>query len=148
VTNLFLIGLLALVGMGKLVYAAHPAVVSAYLHREYPQAAVDYLHANRPDGQLFSTYGWGGFLIWALPEYPVFIDGRTDLYGDAVIGEWLAIMAAREDAGGPGWEELLTRRGVAQVLLPAGTPLLRELERAGWTTLYADTQAVIMRRLE
>ena len=31
-----------------------------------------------------TLYSWGGFLTWALPEYPVFIDGRTDLYGDAI----------------------------------------------------------------
>ena len=30
---------------------------------------------------LFNSFSWGGFLTWYLPQYPVAIDGRTDLYG-------------------------------------------------------------------
>jgi hypothetical protein len=145
-TNLCLFGLIALAALGKLVFVSHPAVVGEYLRRQYPAGAAEFLRAQHPDGQLFSTYAWGGYLIWALPEYPVFIDGRTDLYGDAVIGEWLAILAARQDEGMPGWADLLAQRGVAQVLLEPGQPLLRTLTRAGWKTLYADKLAVIMRR--
>jgi hypothetical protein len=126
--------------------------VGAYIRQQYPLGAVEFLRAQRPEGQLFSTYAWGGYLIWALPQYPVFIDGRTDLYGDAVIGEWLDIMAAREGVGQPGgeakpnWEDLLARRGVSQVLLEPGQPLLSALARAGWQTQYADELAVVMRR--
>jgi len=29
---------------------------------------------------MYNTYGYGGYLIWALPEQKVFIDGRGDLY--------------------------------------------------------------------
>lgn len=42
----------------------------------YPKIAVIYLRENLPQGNLFSEYGWGGYLIWKLPERPVFIDGR------------------------------------------------------------------------
>lgn len=42
----------------------------------YPQSAVNYIKSNTPDGQVFSTYNWGGYLIWKLPEKKVFIDGR------------------------------------------------------------------------
>jgi hypothetical protein len=43
----------------------------------YPDKAVKYLHKNQiGEGQLFSDYGWGGYLIWKLPERKVFIDGR------------------------------------------------------------------------
>ena len=31
-----------------------------------------------------TAYAWGAFLTWALPDYPVLIDGRADLYGDAI----------------------------------------------------------------
>ena len=33
-------------------------------------------------GPLYNTLDWGGFLIWYMPDRPVAIDGRTDLYGD------------------------------------------------------------------
>ena len=42
----------------------------------YPKKAVKFLKANLPQGQIFSEYGWGGYLIWKLPEKKVFIDGR------------------------------------------------------------------------
>jgi len=43
---------------------------------KYPDNAIHYLHHHLPKGQLFSTYDWGGYLIWKLPEKKVFIDGR------------------------------------------------------------------------
>jgi len=42
----------------------------------YPVQAVNYLQKNLPDGQIFSTYNWGGYLDWQLPQKKVFIDGR------------------------------------------------------------------------
>ena len=42
------------------------------------------MRQNRIQGPLFNNFDWGGFLIWYLPEYPVSLDGRTDLYGDAL----------------------------------------------------------------
>ena len=42
----------------------------------YPVGAVNYLQENPPDGEIFSLYGWGGYLIWRMPEQKVFIDGR------------------------------------------------------------------------
>jgi hypothetical protein len=31
---------------------------------------------------MFNSFDWGGFMIWYMPQYPVSIDGRNDLYGD------------------------------------------------------------------
>ena len=42
----------------------------------YPVSAVNYLHENLPDGEIFSDYGWGGYLIMNLSQKQVFIDGR------------------------------------------------------------------------
>jgi len=39
---------------------------------------------NSFPGPLYNTLDWGGFLIWYLPQYPVTIDGRNDLYGDEI----------------------------------------------------------------
>ena len=33
-------------------------------------------------GPLYNNLNWGGFLMWYMPDYPVAIDGRNDLYGD------------------------------------------------------------------
>lgn len=42
----------------------------------YPGEAVIFLRNNFTNNQIFSEYGWGGYLIWKLPEKKVFIDGR------------------------------------------------------------------------
>jgi len=42
----------------------------------YPEKAVKYLKTTATSGEIFSDYGWGGFLIWKYPEKKVFIDGR------------------------------------------------------------------------
>ncbi len=47
-----------------------------------PVDAVNYLRKNPAPGPLYNTLDWGGFLTWYMPNYPVAIDGRTDLYGD------------------------------------------------------------------
>ena len=48
----------------------------------FPVNAVDFLRRNPPPGPLWNIFDWGGFLSWYMPQYPVAIDGRTDLYGD------------------------------------------------------------------
>jgi Flp pilus assembly pilin Flp len=53
----------------------------------YPAAAAAYLAAHDLPGPLFDD-DWGGSLLWLLfPRYPVFVDGRIDVYGNAFIEE-------------------------------------------------------------
>jgi hypothetical protein len=52
------------------------------ISREYPVDAVNFLRRNPVPGPLYNDLDWGGFLIWYMPNYPVSIDGRNDLYGD------------------------------------------------------------------
>ena len=42
----------------------------------YPTGAVSYLRHHLPQGNIFASYDWGGWLIWQLPEKKEFIDGR------------------------------------------------------------------------
>jgi len=106
----------------------------------YPKAATDWVIQNRPAGNLYNTYGWGGYLIWRLyPEYPVYIDGRADVYGDEFIYDYLRIYTAQ-----PGWEEKLESRGVTWVLVEADSAIAYALaESASWENVYHDNQAVI-----
>jgi hypothetical protein len=48
----------------------------------FPVRAVNFLRQNPQPGPLYNSFDWGGFLTWYMPDYPVAIDGRTDLYGD------------------------------------------------------------------
>jgi hypothetical protein len=49
---------------------------------DYPVNAINFLRRNPVAGPLYNNLNWGGFLMWYMPEYPVAVDGRNDLYGD------------------------------------------------------------------
>jgi hypothetical protein len=56
--------------------------LDAAMSSVFPVRAVNFLRQNPQPGPLYNTFDWGGFLTWYMPDYPVAIDGRTDLYGD------------------------------------------------------------------
>jgi len=51
---------------------------------DYPVNAINFLRRQGFQGPLYNNLNWGGFLMWYLPELPVAVDGRNDLYGDAM----------------------------------------------------------------
>ncbi len=109
----------------------------------YPQAAVNWIEENHPKGHLYNTYGWGGYLIWRLyPEYPVYIDGRADVYGDEFIYDYLRIYSAQ-----PGWETALDEADVGVALVEPGSGLANTLYQSpGWQVVFEDEQSVIFTR--
>ena len=59
-----------------------PRGLDRAISSQYPVNAVNYLRRNPLPGPLYNHLNWGGFLMWYMPQYPVAIDGRNDLYGD------------------------------------------------------------------
>lgn len=49
---------------------------------DYPVNAINFLRRSPVRGPLYNNLNWGGFLMWYMPDHPVAIDGRNDLYGD------------------------------------------------------------------
>jgi hypothetical protein len=95
---------------------------------------------------MFNSYNWGGYLIWALyPDYRVFVDGRTDLYDDAFLRDYLNVAMAR-----PGWEDVLQRYDVKLIVIERDSVLATFLqatgEDSGWRMSYSDAQAAIFVR--
>jgi hypothetical protein len=109
----------------------------------YPAAAVEFLRERKDEGRVFNAYGWGGYLIWKLyPARLVFIDGRADVYGDAMLEEYLSA-----ENGEQSWRATLDARGIRTVLIRPDTALASLLrEDAGWGKVYEDKQAVIFSR--
>ena len=111
--------------------------------RTLPAAAVEFLSANHQPGALLNDYNWGGYLIWKLhPAYPVYIDGRADLYGDDFLEKFAETYQVRAR-----WREQLGRWDIRTVLLPPDAPLVSALLMdPQWIQLYADPVAVILTR--
>jgi len=115
----------------------------AYEAINYPRAAVDFLDQKQLPGPLYNRYGWGGYLIRRLHgEYPVYIDGRADVYGDKFMYE-----AFNTHDGGNGWQGSLDRFSIRTVLIEPDVPLASLLRSdQQWQKVYEDHQAVIFTR--
>jgi len=114
------------------------------LEAGYPRQAVTALaDALPPSSRIFNSYNWGGYLIWRLyPRYRVFIDGRADLYGDALFRDYLAVWWAT-----PNWAQVLDNYRVDAVLCERRVPLAAVLsESRSWQILYQDELAIVFRR--
>ncbi|MFV2044505.1 MAG: hypothetical protein ACC700_14885, partial [Anaerolineales bacterium] len=134
--------LLVLIALAALIKGALPLsnpFNEETIAENMPARAVEYLRINQPEGPLFNSYNWGGYVLWSLyPEYLSFVDGRTDLFDDAILEEYLDVWRGNE-----GWQESLDRWGIRTVLIETDAPLARELLRAGWTAVHEDDQASV-----
>jgi len=141
--NWALLGLVTVAALLKVTISLRPATREKEMAAFLPVEAVRYLQRERLPGPMFNSYNWGGYLIWTLyPDYPVFVDGRTDLYDDPFLQNYLDVILAREN-----WREVLARYGVRLVLIEKESVLARFLAQdAGWQQRYADDLAVIFVR--
>jgi hypothetical protein len=141
--NLVLLAVLFLAVLARLLPVLPEEANAAHFSQQLPVAAARAVAQAAPPGRLFNSYNYGGYLVWALRDYPVFIDGRTDLYNDELINEWLMAMRAE-----PGWEEIFSKREIGVVLVEPETPLAAVLgEQPGWAELYRDPIAVVFQRV-
>ncbi len=107
---------------------------------QFPVDAANFLRRHPVPGPLYNEFGWGGFLIWYLPQYPVAIDPRTDLYGDEI--DFMTYKAALGDYAG---DRFLEESHV--VLLPREVPLASLLgSDPKFRVVYEDRIAVVLVR--
>jgi hypothetical protein len=137
-------------GLGILVlvlgtsFLAHPLRSSDHGNdAEYPVHATTFVREHQLPGPLFNDFDWGGYLIRALPEYPVSIDGRTNLCGnDRVLRNYRTLI------GEGDWENDPDLKSAHLVILPAKKwPLVELLRRSDdWSVAYEDQTAVVFVR--
>jgi hypothetical protein len=139
-----------LIGRGWPVAGAVAIVAILYVPRPvqmppdyWPVKAVEFIreHPEEFAGNMFNQYVWGGYLLAKLPEHKVFIDGRTDFYGESLVREF-----ADTTALATNWTAALEKYDVRWSLLPADHRLNQALALAGWERLYTDPVATIYRR--
>jgi hypothetical protein len=137
--NLSLVALLWAIVLVKAYVVNYPAYVDSQIKKMYPEGAVNWLLTHQISGNLFNEYNWGGYLIWTSPTIPVFVDGRTDLFGDQILREWITAVQ-----GGEGWQNILDQRGIRTVLLLPDRPLVDKLKKQHWRILFQDSQSIIL----
>jgi hypothetical protein len=118
----------------------------------HPVGAARFIAAHRPQRQILHFQGDGNYLLWALPDYPVFLDTRESMYDH--MGPIYRDMVNNPDL----MKQVMTRYQINTVLVPE-TFLL-----APWKTgvtrraaffpkrdfalvYFDDTHALLLRRI-
>jgi hypothetical protein len=133
--------LIATLGAPKIAFSEH--ALRRAMSNYFPIDAADYIQQRALPGPLWNPFDWGGFLVWYLPDYPVAIDGRTDLYGDAMLKRFQETQNGATDYRS---DPYLAESRV--VLTRTRDPLARLLENdPRYDELYSDSIATVFARV-
>jgi len=92
---------------------------------------------------VFTNDEWGDYLIYRLSPVglKVFVDGRSDFYGEKFGQAYIDLMNVKYD-----WESKLRQYGVDTILLPVATPLASAVkESRNWRVTYDDGVSIVFR---
>jgi hypothetical protein len=117
--------------------------ITQQMEASNPVKAVKFIEDHHISGHMLNEYIYGGYLIWAAPEHPVFVDGRADLFEFAGVlkeyGEW-ATLESDPNA-------LLDKYKIDYCLLERGAPIARVMQLLkGWKSVYSDEKTIIFVR--
>jgi hypothetical protein len=95
-------------------------------------------------GRLLTTDQWGDYIIYSYyPRQRVFVDGRSDFYGEALANQYLHLLQGAYD-----WRKIMDQYGFQVALLPAEWPLSSLLKQdPSWRVVADDHSAVLFQRL-
>lgn len=107
----------------------------------FPRAVTHQFAGELAGARVFTTDQWGDYLLWTgYPKQRIFIDGRSDFFGEKIGRDYTTILSAA-----PGWREALQRYGVNMALVPPQTPLVELLTKEeGWRVLRRESDAVLL----
>jgi hypothetical protein len=108
-----------------------------------PVRALDYIRTHQLSGPMLNDYTYGGYLIWAAPEYPVMMDGRTDIYEwSGFLQQYARWATVQEDPN-----LLLEKYDVNFCLLSTGSQMINILPLLpDWKLVYSDDIARVFVR--
>ena len=137
--NLSLAVVISLTGVFVAAARVSPGAQHEAISQHMPVAAVDWIVANSPGVRPFNTYSWGGYLGLRRPDAPVYIDGRSDIYGDEPIRRYADAISLRTDPA-----VILDEHEIDYVLFNTDHPFADWLnESESWDRAYTDAQASV-----
>lgn len=138
--NLIFVGFLWFVVIWKIIFLGSSVIFDSYEKVSFPKEAIATLENEElTDFRCLNSYTWGGYISWKLPEMKIFIDGRTDLYGEKLIQDWIEMVN-----GGKAWKEKFEFYDINCVFLEADRPIINLLGDYGWQVIYSDDLSVVM----
>jgi len=120
-----------------------PQELTDQVARQSPVKAVEFIQSHHLSGPMLNDYTFGGYLIWAAPERPVFVDGRADIFDwTGVLSEYQSWANLRSDPN-----QLLDKYNIGYCLLQRQSPIARVIGLLqNWKQIYSDDNAVILVR--
>ncbi|KPJ70355.1 hypothetical protein AMJ51_02115 [Microgenomates bacterium DG_75] len=112
--------------------------------------AVEFLKKQPEKGNIFNAYEQGGLLIWLLPEYKVFVDGRMPAWqtpsGKSPYTIYLETLQTQ-----PGWQETLEEYNINWLYISPGTFMDLRIrdnpQEFGWQEVYRGKTTVIYKKI-
>ncbi|MGI8958218.1 MAG: hypothetical protein ACR2IV_00330 [Bryobacteraceae bacterium] len=108
-----------------------------------PVKALDYIKRVGLSGPMVNEYVYGGYLIWAAPQYKVFVDGRGDIFELTGVlseyGDWIMVHTDPK--------VLLDKYHINFCLLSRDAPVTHVLPLlSGWKLVYSDKMSNVFVR--
>ena len=124
----------------------HQDSLQARVSHAFPVKACDFIRDHGLPQPLFNEYSWGSFLTWYLPEYPVAIDSRVELYGDEITEGYFKVIA-----GGERLDAYPALGNAQTLLLPKQSGMVKALTTlpvlsSQYRLAYSDDLAAVFTR--
>jgi hypothetical protein len=134
--HIWAIGMILLIGL----MASTPQLSYTFREDKLPVDAVKFFQKQKLTGNMFNNDEFGDYIIYAAwPEYKVFFDGRSDMYGEDIGNEYLKVTQIKS-----GWEDILTKYNVNWIIFHTKWSISNVLkEKKDWKLIYSDKVASI-----
>lgn len=111
--------------------------------QQSPVKAAEFIQTQHLSGNMLNDYVYGGYLIWALPTRPVFVDGRSDVFeATGVLAEYGNWAMVQSDPN-----TLLNKYNISFCLLARTSPMTHVLPLLpNWKMAYSDNLSTIFVR--
>jgi len=106
----------------------------------HPVDALEFLNNEKIKGNMYNNDEFGDYLIYkAYPDYKVFFDGRSDMYGEEHHKKYIKVFKLEYN-----WEDVIEEYDIKWIFFNADSLLCRYLnEKKDWHLIYADKIAHI-----
>jgi len=169
--NLFIA--LLLIVLLPMVFSLYDVYSNAFsVESYYPEETIPFLKTIPLSENMFNFYGWGGYLIWNIPERKLFIDGRMAIWRQKdkfAFKDYIDVTEAQSNLN-----EIIEKYNISFFLLPKESRsqmqkqknelsadsqktgflclmlscnkknIYDELNKLGWKPVYSDQVSVIL----
>jgi hypothetical protein len=130
---------LALLFLASAFASGRPGFEGRFSPQTFPVAAIPALRAARP-ARLFTTDQWADYLLYQYyPSQRVFMDDRSDFYGNDFLTEYGHIISAQHD-----WEKALQKFSIDAVLVEPDAAIASVLKLSAHWKILADGGSFIL----